>query len=95
MIYTDKVLGKLPRKYISEKLDITQWDEVKSELEKIAAITPTSAEELLTVMEHASELSKALTDELSWRYIRMTVNADNTELAEAYNDYNANVFAPC
>jgi len=95
MIYTDKILKKLPRKFISETLDITNWEDVKKELEKLTGTTPASADQLLTLLEHASELSKALSDELSWRYIRMTVNADKEELAEAYNDFNANVFAPC
>lgn len=95
MIYTDKVLQKLPRLYIGKDLDITKWEDVKSELEKINSTIPKSADELLTLIEHASELSKALNDELSWRYIRMTVEADKEELAEAYNDFNANVYAPC
>ncbi len=95
MIYTDKILERLPRKFIDPALDITNWEDVKSEMEKLTGRTPTSAVELLTLLEHASELSKALSDELSWRYIRMTVDADKEELAEAYNDYNADVFAPC
>jgi oligoendopeptidase F len=95
MIFTDKKLDKIPFKYLSPGLDITSWEDVKTELEKLTAMIPVNPETLLTIMEHASELSKALTDELSWRYIRMTLNADKEELANAYNEFNANVFAPC
>jgi len=95
MIYTDKKLDKIARKFISPDLDITKWDDVRAEMEKLKAVVPTDAGTLLKLMEHASELSKALTDELSWRYIRMTLNADKEELAEAFNKFNAEVFAPC
>jgi oligoendopeptidase F len=95
MIFTDKKLDKIPFKYLSPGLDITSWEDVKAELEKLTAMIPVNPETLLTIMEHASELSKALVDELSWRYIRMTLNADKEELANAYNEFNANVFAPC
>ncbi|MBM4399199.1 MAG: M3 family oligoendopeptidase, partial [Candidatus Cloacimonetes bacterium] len=95
MIYTDQKLEKIARKYLKPNLDITKWEEVKAEMEALTEKVPDSAEALLQLMEHASELSKALTDELSWRYIRMTVNADKEEYANAYNDFNANVFAPC
>jgi oligoendopeptidase F len=95
MIFTDQKLERIPRRFISPQLDITQWDEVKAELETLTAVIPVNADSLLKMMEHASELSKALTDELSWRYIRMTLNADKEDYATAYNDFNANVFAPC
>jgi oligoendopeptidase F len=95
MIFTDKKLDKIARKFISPALDITKWEDVKAEMEKLTAVVPTDADSLLKLMEHASELSKALTDELSWRYIHMTLNADKDEYANAYNDFNANVFAPC
>lgn len=95
MIYTDKKLEKLPWKYLTTDLDITKWKDVKAELEKLTHRVPETTSELLNLLEHASELSKALMDELSWRYIRMTVNADKEEFAEAYNKFNAEVFAPC
>jgi oligoendopeptidase F len=95
MIYTDRKLDKIPYKLLSPGLDITKWDDVKAEMEKLTAVVPTDAMSLLQLMEHASELSKALTDELSWRYIRMSQYADKDEYANAFNDYNANVFAPC
>ncbi len=95
MIFTDKKLDSIAPKFLSPNLDITKWEDVKIELEKLTHRAPETSAELLNLMEHASELSKALQDELSWRYIRMTQYADKEEYAQAYNDYNANVFAPC
>lgn len=95
MIFTQDKLNKIAYKFLSPNLDITNWDAVKTELDKLTATVPDNPEALLQLIEHASELSKKLTDEFSWRYIRMTVNADQEEFADAYNEFNANVFAPC
>ncbi len=40
-----------------------------------------------------SDLLKCMADELSWRYIKMTVNADDETKEQAYNDYFANIYA--
>ncbi len=95
MIFTDKKLDKIVYKFLSPALDITKWEDVKAEWEKLTHRAPETTAELLNLLEHASELSKALQDESSRRYIRMTQYADKEEYAQAYNDYNANVFAPC
>ncbi len=94
MIYTDKKLDQLPPKLLTPNLDITKWEDVKDELDKLAAFAPAGPDDLLTQVRHASELFQALSDEFSWRYIRMTQYADREEYAQAFNDYNANVMAP-
>ncbi|MFO7659581.1 MAG: M3 family metallopeptidase [Candidatus Cloacimonadaceae bacterium] len=95
MIFTDQKLSKTASKFLSPMLDITNWEDVKAELEKLTHRAPETTAELLNLLEHASELFKALSDELSWRYIKMTQYADQEEYAKAFNDYNANVYAPC
>jgi len=95
MLYTDKQLDKISCRYLPADLRIDDWASVQAELEKLVVVRPQTPEELLNLLRWASELSRALTDELSRRYIDMTVNADKEEFAEAYNSFNANVFAPC
>lgn len=95
MIFTEQKLDKIAPRFLSPNLDITKWEDVKAEWEKLTHRVPETTSELLNLMEHASELSKALQDESSWRYIRMTQYADQEEYSKAYNDFNANVFAPC
>lgn len=91
MIYTDEKLAKLAYKYLGSDFKIESWDEIKEYLEKLIAFPPQSAEELVKMLYQYSELSKAMGDELSWRYIRMTLNADNEDYANAYNEYFADV----
>lgn len=95
MLYTDQKLSKLPRNYIAADLDIADWNAVKAVLECFVSEKPTTATELLSLLERASELANILSDEHSWRYIRMTVNADKPEYADAFNEFNANVYAQC
>jgi oligoendopeptidase F len=95
MIFTDRKLDKIAPRFLSPNLDITRWEDVKAEWEKLTHRAPETTSELLNLMEHASELSKALQDEQSWRYIRMTQYADQEAYAQAFNDFNANIYAPC
>lgn len=94
MIFTSEKLTKLPYTYLPADFDISNGEAVKAYLEELTHEQPHDPQELIQLMEKYSELSKALSDELSWRYIRMTVNADQEELADKYNDYYANVYAP-
>jgi len=94
MVFTAKKLEAQPYRYLPKNLDITNWEDIKSELEKLTHRVPETSSELLNLLEHSSELFKALADELSWRYIRMTQYADQEEYAKAFNDYNAEIVAP-
>lgn len=94
MIFTSETLKKLPYEFLPQDFDISSWDAVKAYFETLTHLTPRSSDDLITLIEKYSELSKAMSDELSWRYIRMTVNADQEDLADAYNEYYANVYAP-
>ncbi len=49
---------------------------------------------LIELLEKYSELLSAVSDELSWRYIRMSVHADDSAYEAAYNEYYSQVVAP-
>ncbi len=94
MFLTDEKLDKLPYRYLTKDFDVSSWEAVKDYLEALCThdtSTPQALEELLLKY---SELLKALNDELSWRYVRMTLEADNQEKADAYNDFFGNTYAP-
>lgn len=94
MIYTDAKLNPIPYDYLPENFAIDSWEAVQGYLEYLCALDTTSPQALEEMLEKYSELIKAMSDELSWRYIRMTLNADDQSTADAYNDYFANVYAP-
>ncbi len=87
-------LKKIPFRYLPADFDVTDGDAVQGFLTGLLDCTVQSADDLLTLLLKVSDLQKALSDELSWRYIRMTVHADDDSFADAYNSFYANVFAP-
>lgn len=94
MIFTDAKLNPIPFKHLPQEVDINSWDSVKEHMELLCATDTATPEALEGMLESYSELLQAMEDELSWRYIRMTLAADDQGKADAYNEYFANVYAP-
>ncbi|MDD4309990.1 MAG: M3 family oligoendopeptidase [Candidatus Cloacimonetes bacterium] len=94
MLYTDAKLQPLPYKYLPENFEISCWDTVKKYMELLCNHDTSTPEALEEMIEKYSELVKAMSDELSWRYIHMTLAADDPEKEAAYNEYYGNVYAP-
>jgi len=94
MFITEEKLQSIPPRYLPADFAIGSWEAVKQMLEELCNAHPTSARDLEALMEKYSELMKAIADELSWRYIRMTQNADDPALTDAYNSFFADVAAP-
>jgi len=94
MIFTDKKIQAIPYNYLPPEFDVCSWISVQKFLEQLCSMKTDSPEALEDLLLKYSDLIKAMADELSWRYIRMTINADDPKKEEVYNDYFANVYAP-
>lgn len=93
MKVTDAKLNPIPYRYLPEDFDVTDCDTVAQRYQNLISRQAGSVDELLAIMEEAAELHKALADELSWRYVRMTVHADDESYADAYNEFYGKVYA--
>jgi len=89
MLYTTDKLQPLTFEYLPAELDIKDYEAVSACFAELAQRQPQSRDELLEMMRIHSDLLKAMADELSWRYVRMTLNADDESYEQAYNDYYA------
>lgn len=89
MLYTGEKLNPITFKYLPAGLDITDYDAVSACFDDLASRKPANKDDLLELLRVHSDLLKAMADELSWRYVRMTLNADNDAFEQAYNDYFA------
>lgn len=90
---TDK-LHPLPTKYLPAKFDVTSPVAVAGFVQELLQ-QPIACEGcLLELLEKYSELQRAVGDELSWRYIRMTLHADDPSFEQSYNQYYSQVAAP-
>src|ERR1700733_11913695 len=82
-----------PRAFVPEKIDLGDWIQVAplfDKLEAAAALARTPAE-LEQWLLNSSELTAALDEESSRRYIAMTCHTDNPEAEKAYLHFVENV----
>jgi oligoendopeptidase F len=89
MLYTGEKLNPITFKYLPTGFDITDYAAVSACFDDLASRKPANKDDLLELLRVHSDLLKAMADELSWRYVRMTLNADNDAYEQAYNDYFA------
>lgn len=93
MSLTNEKLTKKARHYYSSTLDITNWEVVETELKKLLVQPINSADELLDFLKKYTEYRKILSDELSWRYIKMSQHADDPEYEKKFTQFYANIYA--
>ncbi|MGM0640959.1 MAG: M3 family oligoendopeptidase [Thermotogota bacterium] len=93
-MYTEEKIVKKPRKYYSEDLKFTEWDTVRKELENLEKFEINSKDNLIEFMKMKSEFEAALSEEMAWKYIRMTCNADKPEFSKDFNDFYSKVISP-
>lgn len=87
-------LETIPFKHLPPGFDVTSEAQVTKYFADLGKELPHSPESLIEMMERFSDILRAASDELSRRYIRMTVHADDESFAKAYNDYYSKIFAP-
>jgi len=94
MFITDEKLKQMPYENLPVDFDVSSWEQVQAFLEELVQHDVSTIDNLETMLLKYSDLLKCMADELSWRYIKMTVNADDETKEQAYNDYFANIYAP-
>ena len=93
MNYTDEKIVKQPRKYFAEDLDITKWENVEAEMQKLDEEEINSADDLIDFLKKVGELSNILSEEMAWRYITMTRYADKPENQEKFNEFYSGIIS--
>jgi oligoendopeptidase F len=79
------------RKLLPQDFKLTTWAEVKPYFDNLLTQPILSAEELKTWLSHRSELESVLSEDMGWRYIRMTCFTENKEYSAAYQDFVQNI----
>ncbi len=81
------------RKYYPEPFEITTWENLEKELQKLLDFEINSKDDLLEFWEKVSELVKILEDKVAWLYINMTRFSDKLEHKEALNEFMSTIVA--
>ncbi|MDQ3683579.1 MAG: M3 family oligoendopeptidase [Bacteroidota bacterium] len=77
-------IQKLPRKFLPEDFIITDWENLQPYLEELLNRPINSNEDLEKWLGDMSELEAVISEDASWRQIRMTCDTENKELEKAF-----------
>ncbi|GAB3290206.1 M3 family oligoendopeptidase [Hymenobacter tenuis] len=73
-----------PRYYLPETFTVTDWSAIEPHFIELRDRPIRSAEELEQWLLNRSELEAVLSEDLAWRYIRMTCDTQDTARADAF-----------
>lgn len=71
-------------KFLADKLKITSWEVLAPYFDQLLNREINSKDELVTWLRHRSELEAFISEDLAWRYVKMTCDTNNKALEESY-----------
>ncbi len=86
---TDNVIipEKRDRQLLPTDFEVTTWEAVKPYFDDLLARDITSTEELRRWFNDRSELEAVLSENLAWRYIKMTCDTTDEDLRASYTEF--------
>ena len=73
------------RSYLPEDFKVVDWDTLKPYYKELEDREIRSAKELRKWFQDRSELESVISEEMGWRYIRMTIDTTDKEARESFN----------
>ena len=78
-------IQKLTRKYLPEKLTVSDWETIEPYFKELLGRQFHSKEDLEKWLHDMSELEAAINEDFCWRQIKMTCDTTNKELEQSFN----------
>jgi oligoendopeptidase F len=72
------------RRFLPDKLKVTSWDVLEPYYKQLLEREINSKEDLEKWLKDRSELEAFVSEDLAWRYVRMTCDTANKDLEQAY-----------
>lgn len=72
------------RKFLPNKIKVTAWDVLAPYFNQLLERTINGKEELENWLKDRSELEAFVSEDLAWRYVKMTCDTTNKDLEQAY-----------
>jgi len=79
------------RKFLPENFAVTSWDVLRPYFEDLNQRKLDSVASLKKWFHDRSEIESVISEDLAWRYIRMTCYTENKEYLNAYQDFIQNI----
>lgn len=81
----------MQRNYISKNFTITTWDKLEPYFLELEKRTINSVGELEKWLKDYNELGAVVSENMAWRYIKMTCDTANEEIRKSFNDFVTNI----
>src|SRR5690606_14184392 len=81
----------MTRKFVKPDFKVTSWELLKPYFDELKTRAINSTEDLEVWLKDSSELASVVSEDMAWRYIKMTCDTTNTQLRENYNDFVQNI----
>jgi oligoendopeptidase F len=88
---TVEKIARPVRAFLPEAFTVTSWDQLKPYYENLLARQLNSVDDLKKWFLDRSELESVISEDLAWRYIRMTCYTENQDYLKAYQDFVQNI----
>ena len=79
------------RKFLPDNFSVTSWNDLKPYFLNLLQRSVNSVDDLKRWFLDRSELSSIVSEDMAWRYIRMTCYTENKEYEKAYHDFIQNI----
>lgn len=90
-MHTPTVPKRPVRRFLPEAFTITTWETLKPYFDQLLNRELGSVADLKTWFRDRSELEAVVSEDLGWRYIRMTCYTENEDYRKAYQDFIENI----
>src|SRR5687768_8396099 len=91
MMQAVQPLKRPARKFLPEDFILTSWGKLKPYFDDLADRSLNSMQDLRKWFADRSELESIISEDLAWRYIRMTCYTENEEYLKSYQDFIQNI----
>ncbi|MCW3075433.1 MAG: oligoendopeptidase family [Bacteroidetes bacterium] len=81
----------MQRQFVKHDFKVTTWEKLKPYFDELLARKLDSKQALETWLKDNSELTAVVSEDMAWRYIKMTCDATNEELRNSFNDFIQNI----
>jgi oligoendopeptidase F len=79
------------RKFLGEDFKVTSWEVLKPFFDNLLNRKIDSVDDLKKWFHDRSELESVISEDLAWRYIRMTCYTENEDYRKSYQDFIENI----
>ena len=84
-------LKRPARKFLPEDFVLTDWSTLKPYFDELAERPLNTMQDLKKWFADRSELESVISEDLAWRYIRMTCYTENQDYLKSYQDFIQNI----